>query len=597
MNRRRTRRPPGSVAPLGRRRFGGAAAAEAEHARLIRLRAGVLAAILSLAGAGLTARLVSLHIVQAGALERIAARQQYGEMVIEPRRGRVLDRWGRPLAINVEAESVYAIPSRIDNPSAFARAVAPILGLRPAEVQARLHPDRHFVWLARKVPAHAAAALRGKGLGDAIGFITEARREYPNGMLAAHVLGFAGIDNQGLAGAELAFDHMLRGVTGLARIDRDAMGRPRFETRTVVRRPVGGADVVLTIDQVLQHIAERELDRALQQARASWGAALIMEPESGELLVVAISPRFDPNAFLRAKPAAWNNPALSHLYEPGSTFKVILAAAALESGTVDEREIFASTGALRVAGYTIREARGRVFPRQTLGDIIRNSSNVGAAMVATRVGAERYHAVIRRFGFGVPTGVELPGEAAGLVPPPGRWGGATLQTVGFGQGISVTPLQMLAAGATLARGGLTVRPHVLRAVRDPDGRAISVTHPEAGRQAVSREVAQRVMAMMKEATTRGTGTQAQPEGYAVAGKTGTAQKPSPSGGYLPDAYMASFLGVVPADRPRLAILVLLDEPKGEYFGSVVAAPLFRAIAGQALWHLRVPPSADLVVTR
>lgn len=596
MNRRRTRRPPGSVAPLGRRRFG-AAAAEAEHARLIRLRAGVLAAILSLAGAGLTARLVSLHIVQAGALERIAARQQYGEMVVEPRRGRVLDRWGRPLAVNVEAESVYAVPSRIDNPSAFARAVAPILGLRPAEVQARLHPDRHFVWLARKVPAQAAAALRGKGLGDAIGFITEARREYPNGMLAAHVLGFAGIDNQGLAGAELAFDHILRGVAGLARIDRDAMGRPRFETRTVARRPVDGADVVLTIDQVLQHIAERELDRALQQARASWGAALIMEPESGELLAVATSPRFDPNAFLRAKPTAWNNPPLSHLYEPGSTFKVILAAAALESGAVDEREIFASTGALRVAGYTIREARGRVFPRQTLGDIIRHSSNVGAAMVATRVGAERYHAVIRRFGFGAPTGVELPGEAAGLVPLPGRWGGATLQTIGFGQGISVTPLQMLAAGATLARGGVTVRPHVLRAVRDPDGRAISVTHPEVGRQAVSREVARRVMAMMAEATTRGTGTQAQPEGYAVAGKTGTAQKPSPSGGYLPDAYVASFVGIIPADRPRLAILVLLDEPKGEYFGSVVAAPLFRAIAGQAMWHLRVPPSTDLVVTR
>jgi cell division protein FtsI/penicillin-binding protein 2 len=433
------------------------------------------------------------------------------------------------------------------------------------------------------------------GLGDAIGFTTEARRAYPNGMLAAHVLGFAGVDNQGLAGAELAFDHMLRGIAGLARIDRDAIGRPRFETRTVVRRPVDGAVVVLTIDQVLQHIAERELDRAVQQTRASWGAALIMEPESGELLAVATSPRFDPNAFLRAKPASWNNPAISHLYEPGSTFKVILAAAALESGAVDEREIFTSTGTLRVAGYTIREARGRVFPRQTLGDIIRNSSNVGAAMVATRVGAERFHAVIRRFGLGAPTGVELPGEAAGLVPPPGRWGGATLQTIGFGQGISVTPLQMLAAGATLARGGVTVRPHVLRAVRDPDGRAISVTQPDPGRQAISREAARRVMRMMAEATTRGTDAQVQPEGYPVAGKTGTAQKPSPSGGYLPDAYVASFLGVVPADRPRMAILVLLDEPKGEYFGSVVAAPLFRAIAGQALWHLRVPPSTDLVV--
>jgi cell division protein FtsI/penicillin-binding protein 2 len=375
------------------------------------------------------------------------------------------------------------------------------------------------------------------------------------------------------------------------------MGRPRFETRTVVRQPTDGADVVLTLDQVIQHIAERELDRGLEETQARWGAVLIMEPQTGEMLAMATAPRFDPNAFGRAQADEWNNPVLTRIYEPGSTFKIVLAAAALEAGVVTEREIFTNQGSFKVAGYTIHEAHGRVYPRQTLRDIIRNSSNVGAAMVATRVGADRYHATIRRFGFGSPTGIELPGEAEGLVPPPDQWGGAKLQTVGFGQGISATPLQMLVAGAALANHGLVMRPHVLRTVRDVEGRAIEVTVPEPGRPAVASDVARRVMAMMVETVARGTGTQAVLDGYRVAGKTGTAQKPAPTGGYLDDRYVASFLGIVPADHPRLAVLVLLDEPKGAYFGGVVAAPVFRAIASQALWHLRVTPTTGTVVVR
>jgi cell division protein FtsI (penicillin-binding protein 3) len=533
--------------------------------------------------------------VRAGDLERIAARQQFGEMVIEPRRGRLLDRSGRPLAVNVEVESVYAVPSRIADAAVFARAVAPVLGLKPAEVRRRLTPSRHFVWLARKVSPQVSAGLRARNLGAAVGFLPEARREYPNGTIAAHVLGFAGMDNQGLAGAELAFDRYLGGRAGLARVERDAMGRPRFETRTVVRAPTDGADVVLTIDQVIQHIAERELDLTVQATRSKWGAALIVEPQSGEILAMAIAPRFDPNAFQKAKPAQWTNPAVSHLYEPGSTFKIILAAAALDAGAVDEKDTFINNGTYRVAGYTIREAHGRKYPRQTLGDIVRNSSNVGAAMVATRLGATPFHDTIRRFGFGERTGIDLPGEASGLVPPPGQWGGATLQTVAFGQGISATPLQLLMAGAALANGGDVVRPHVLRAVRDAEGRALEVTEPSAIRSAVSAAAAERVTAMMIDTVARGTGKQAIVDGYQVAGKTGTAQKPGPNGGYLAGSYVASFLGIVPADRPRLAILVVLDDPKGEYYGGVVAAPLFRAIASQVLWHLRVAPTEPVVV--
>jgi len=592
MTRRARRRPPGRGRLPGRRSFRHAAEAEADHHRLVRLRSAVLLFILGAGMLGLTARLVSLHVVHASALEALAERQQAGRLTIEPTRGRLLDRSGRPLAINVEAQSVYAVPSKIPNRDAFARAVAPVLRLPREEIAGRLHPNLHFVWLARKVSPDVAAALRARTPGDQLGFLPEARRVYPNGPLAAHVLGFAGIDNQGLAGAELAFDRHLRGRAGLARIERDAIGRPRFETRDIVREPTDGADVVLTIDQVIQHVAERELASALAATRARWGAVLVMEPRSGDILAMATTPRFDPNVYAKARPAEWVNRALGTIVEPGSTFKIVLAAAALEGGVVDPREVFVSTGELKVAGgHVIREAHNRKFPRQTLGDIVRNSSNVGAAMVATRLGKERFYDAIRRFGFGRPTGIDLPGEAAGLVPLPVQWLGSGLQTIGFGQGISATPLQLLAAGAAVANEGVMVRPRVLRAVRDAEGRALEVGTPEVIGQATPRVVARQVLAMMEDVVTRGTGTLAHVEGYRVAGKTGTAQKPGPDGRYLTGTYIASFLGIVPADRPQLIILVMLDDPRGEYYGGAVAAPVFRAVAAQVLWHLRVPPSA------
>lgn len=559
------------------------------------MRTAIFFVCLALGTLGLAGRLVSLHVVQASALERIAERQQLTTLTLAPARGRILDRSGRPLAANIEAQSVFAVPSRIEAPTVFARAVGPILGLTPAEVLARLDPDRHFVWLARKASPEAVASLRAAGWGDQIGFVDEARRVYPNGTLASHVLGFAGIDNQGLTGAELAFDRYLRGQAGLARVERDAMGRPRLETRDVMKTPTDGGDVVLTIDQVLQHIAERELDRALAETRAKWGVILMMDPPSGEMLAMAAAPRFDANAYARARPEEWTNRAISTALEPGSTFKIVLAAAALEAGVVDEHEVFTSTGVLRVGGHTIREAHGRVFPAQTLSDIIRNSSNIGAAMIATRLGRDRFYDAIRRFGFGAPTGIDLPGEAAGIVPPPAQWLGPGLQTIGFGQGISSTPLQVLMAGAAVANDGTLVRPRVLRTVRDAEGRSIAVPGPEPVRQVVPPAIARKVLSLMEGVVTNGTGTAARIDGYRVAGKTGTAQKPSPHGGYLADAYVASFLGIVPVEHPRLAIFVLLDQPQGAYYGGAVAAPVFRTVAAQALWYLRIPPAAIQVM--
>ncbi|MGH7427515.1 MAG: peptidoglycan D,D-transpeptidase FtsI family protein, partial [Candidatus Methylomirabilaceae bacterium] len=490
--------------------------------RLVRRRTTIVFVVLALAMSGLAARLVSLHVIQAQSLEAMAERQRSGTLPLEPRRGRVLDRLGRPLAVNVDAESVFAAPSKISDPDGFARVVGSILGIPAAEIRARLHPNRHFVWLARKVSPDVAARLRAKALGDQLGFIPEARRVYPNGGLAAHVVGFAGVDNQGLAGAELAFDASLQGRAGLALIERDAMGRPRFDTREVVREPVDGADVVLTIDQVIQHIAERELDRAIAETQAAWGTILVMDPRTGEMLAIATAPRFDPNAYGRAKPRQWNNAALSTIIEPGSTFKVVLAAAALQSGAVRPGDVFFNTGALKVpGGYVIREALNHRYPRQTLGEIIRHSSNIGAAMVANRLGKDRFYDAIRRFGFGAPTGIDLPGEAAGLVLPPAQWSGSGVYTTGFGQGISATPLQILMAGAVIANDGVLVRPRVLRLARDAEGRALAVSATEPIRQVIAPEVARAVLAMMEDAVERGTGRQARIDGYRVAGKTGT----------------------------------------------------------------------------
>ncbi|MDR7534358.1 MAG: penicillin-binding transpeptidase domain-containing protein, partial [Armatimonadota bacterium] len=411
------RRPPGSGERSGGQSFR-AARAEHAHHRLIRARAIVVGAAVAAAMVALALRLVTLHVLEAQQLAELAERQQQGTVVLVPLRGRLLDRAGRPLAVNVEAPSVYAVPSRIADPWAFARTVAPMLGQPPADLMSRLDRRRHFVWLARKVSPAVAKRLEGLDLAPPVGLLTEHRRVYPNGPLAAHVVGFAGIDNQGLAGAELAFDQDLRGVEGRATVERDAMGRPLIETQRLVRPPQDGADVVLTIDQVVQHIAERELALALAQSRARSGAILVMEPATGELLAVAAAPGFDPNQFASVPPARWSNPAVSSVLEPGSTFKIVLAAAALEHHAVDLQEVFTSDGTYRVAGHVIREAHGRVYRRQTLADIIANSSNVGAAMVATRLGKERFYAAIRQFGFGAVTGVDLPGEVQGIVPPP-----------------------------------------------------------------------------------------------------------------------------------------------------------------------------------
>jgi cell division protein FtsI/penicillin-binding protein 2 len=561
----------------------------ADHRIVMRVRTTILMVLCLLALAGLAARLAQVQLVMADRLRELALRQQIATLTIDPHRGRILDRSGRPLAVNVEMTSIYAVPAVIDNPRAFAAAVGPAIGEAPAEIQRRLAGSgKYFAWVARKVKPEVVTRVKALGLGDQLGFLSEDRRAYPNGPLAAHALGFVGIDNQGLGGIELAYDETLRGRAGSAVAERDGVGRLLIETRRVVDAPLDGADLILTIDQVIQHVAERELDKALGQTRAKRGLVLVMDPASGEILALAVRPAFDPNGGAQARPEQWLNRIVAVTYEPGSTFKIFLTAAALDSGAVVPEDRFLCNGSLRVGSHVIRDAHGP-HGWQTVTDMVKNSCNVAAAQIATRLGKETYYRYIRAFGFGTPTGIDLPGEVQGLVPPPSEWRGPGLQTIAFGQGIGTTALQLLAASTALANDGRMVRPHVVRAVRDSEGRLVKAMGTERLEQVISPKTARTVLQMMRRVVQDGTGLQAAIEGYPVAGKTGTAQIPSPHGGYDPDRFIASFLGIVPVTAPRLAVLVVLDDPRGVYYGGAVAAPVFREIASQALWYLRVPP--------
>jgi cell division protein FtsI/penicillin-binding protein 2 len=540
----------------------------------------------------LLARMVDLQVVRGARLQRLALLQQTESVRFPSHRGLIVDRMGRPLAENIEAQSVYAVPQAILDPATFARRIGPVLGLAPPDVRARLRRGgSQFAWLARRLPARALQALREMEFGEAIGIVPESRRAYPAGSLAASVIGFSGIDGVGLAGLELQYDALLRGVGGVGTADRDGIGRELIHTERIVTRPRDGDTLVLTLDEVIQHIAERELGRALDQTRARGGVAIVMDPWTGDLLALASLPSFDPNHYETAPPALWKNSAVAEVYEPGSTFKVILAAAALSSRVVTQKETFPDAGRIRINGFVIHDAEpvGHT-PALTLSEIVIHSSNVGASQVATRLGRTAFDAYIHQFGFGQPTGVDLPGEVEGIVRPASRWQGPSLQTIAFGQGISVTPIQLLVAVSALATHGVAVRPHVAGVVRDPDGHAVATPGDLPPHRVIEADVADRVLAMMRGVVQEGTGTRAQIDGYTVAGKTGTAQRPSPSGGYDPHAYVASFVGVVPATTPRLAILVVVDGPHGAYFGGDVAAPVFREIARQALWYLHVPPT-------
>jgi len=526
-------------------------------------------------------RAAYVQVVQGDRYEQLASRQHRETIEIPAARGTIYDRTGEPLAIGEQATTVYADPRNVVAPMKAATKAGETLGLDPDELYPQLRDrTKHFLYVRRKADPIAAKALQKLGVAG-FGFYSEERRAYPQGRVAAHVLGYAGTDNQGLDGLERSLDKTLAGKPGFEIVVRDPAGRAIDVVTS--RRERAGRNVVLTLDHQLQASAEQLLSNAVGRWRARGATAIVMDPHTGAILAMANAPTFDANAFSSAPAEARRNRAVTDLYEPGSTFKIVTVAAALEDNVVAPDTSFRLAPTIDVADRTIREAHTRGTETMTVRQILAESSNVGTITIAQRLGGPELASWVDRFGFGKRTGVDFPGESPGMVLPYEDWSGSTIGTVPIGQGIAVTPLQMVSAYAAIGNGGVIPPAHLIAKVGGK-----KVKHGK-GRRVVSRHTADRMTAMFRDVVVEGTGTEAAIPGYTVAGKTGTANK-AENGRYV-SKYVASFVGLVPARNPRLAILVMVDEPRGQIWGGVVAAPIFRDIARFALQYLEVPPDA------
>ena len=552
----------------------------------LRTRVLILATVLAVAFGGVVSRLAYLQLVRHAELAALAERQYSRTITLHALRGPIVDRRGAPLATSASAESLFAQPRGVGDPVRVAARLAPVLTMPEAELHGFLTAQKSFVWLKRRLPpavAEQVRALREPGLG----FVPDALRLYPNRELAAHVVGFEGADG-GLEGIERAWETELSGTPGRAIIGRDALGR-EVVTQRVLQNPAPGHGVMLTLDTRMQYVAEREIDAAYRRTNSKAAMAVVMDPKTGDVLAVAIRPTFNPNTFAEAKKDEIRNRAVSDPFEPGSTFKIIMAAAALEEGVVKpEERIFGEWGSITIAKTTIKDWKKQGW--MTFAEVLQQSSNVGSIKVGMSIGKENYHRYMTGFGFGAPTGVGLAGESRGLLREPRRWSALSLPTMSIGQEISVTALQLAAAFGAVANGGVLMQPRVVRATFDADGRELRRVEPKTMRRVISEETARTLMRIMVQTVDHGTGHAAAIPGYAVGGKTGTAQKLDPATRrYSHAPGVLSFVGVAPADDPRFVMLVMLDEPKNEKWGSEAAAPVFAAIGRELLRYLEVPP--------
>jgi cell division protein FtsI (penicillin-binding protein 3) len=541
-----------------------------------------------LAGFGVIVfRLVSLQVLQAAELTARADRQHQKSVTLEGARGTVTDRHAKVLAMNVEVPSIFGVPTSLDSPANAARSLSPVLHIRREEIEKKLRQDKHFVWLARKVEPEQGRRLEQLSI-DGIGMVMEGRRFYPKGPLLAHVLGFVGMDGIGLEGLERRYESQLHGEKRLTILQRDALGRTVFPKGLREQVPSAGHALTLTIDEVIQYIAEKELEEAVDNARAKSGAIIVMEPQSGAILAMAVSPRFDPNAVASLTADRWRNRALTDTYEPGSTMKVVIAAAALEERVMMPGSmLFGENGRMTIANTTIHDHEKLGW--MTFAQMIQKSSNIGAAKTGMLLGEQRVYRYLQAFGFGQRTDIDLPGEVGGLLKSPREWGRRSLASISMGQEVGVTPLQMLSAVAAIANDGVLMKPYVVSDVRDEKGQPVKEILPHVRRRVVSPATARTLTTILEGVVTSGTGTKAAIPGFRVAGKTGTAQKVDPrTGAYSSALSIGSFIGFVPADNPRLAMIVVIDEPQGEAWGGVVAAPVFRRVSEQVLTYMGVP---------
>lgn len=543
-----------------------------------------------LAFGAMAARLFVLQIVEAPAYAKIAAAQRQRDITFPASRGSIFDRAGDPLAISVDMQLVFADPGLVQNVPRTAAKLAPLLNLPEPQLEKLLvsYPGNRYSVLAHQVLPKVASRIKALGLAG-IALRPEPKRFYPGGKLAGHVLGFVNYDGSVRAGVESQYESILEGKAGHMTLEQDPSGRPLPQAEFSYQPPKEGRSLFLTIDKELQYFTEQTLAEATKTYHASSGTAIVMQPGTGEILALANVPDYDPNHPGDYPLDAMRNRAVTDVYEPGSAFKIVTLAGALQDHVVTPKTRFQVPDSFQYSDRTFHDAEAHPMENLTVKDIIVQSSNVGTIQIGLKLGGARIQHYVKKFGFGRQTGLDFPGESAGIVLPRAEWSGSTIATIPIGQGIAVTPMQMIAAYGAIANGGVWVEPKLLHATMDGDGK-ITPSSPPATHRVVSRDTAKKMVNIFEGVVNKGTGVEAQIPGYKVAGKTGTAQKALPGGGYGSD-YIGSFVGFAPAQNPAVIVMVVLDDPS-PIWGGASAAPTFKKITEFALRRLGASPTGN-----
>ena len=539
-------------------------------------------------------RLLFIQFFKSNYLASIAKKQHNLFVELEPRRGTIYDSQLKPQAINISVDSLYASPSEISDKDkeAITRQLASILNLNYTYLRDRLYRKKSFIWLARKITPEQSQAIKKLNI-KGLGFLKESKRTYPNAYLACHVIGFAGLDNTGLEGIELYYDKYLKGQGGWALFLRDARQR-RLDLYEKMVYPRDGYDLVLTINEVIQYIAERELDKVFKTYHAKGASIVVMDPHTGAILALANRPKFDLNEYGNISKDQMRNRAICDLFEPGSVFKIVTASAALEEKKVNEEDkFFCENGSYRVVSHVLHDHQPHGW--LTFQQVIEQSSNIGTTKVAQMLGGDILYRYMKLFGFGSKLGIDLPGEISGITKEPRLWSKISIAAIPIGQEVGVTALQLVSAISVIANGGQLMKPYIVGEVRDKFGETIKKFSPSLIRKVISLDTASRVKNIFTGVIEEGTGKLAKIPGITAAGKTGTAQKLEPNGTYSHSKFIASFIGFAPAEDPIVAIAVVVDEPHSYYFGGVVAAPVFKNVASDVVKYLKTNQPLNEVI--
>ncbi|MDP8262546.1 MAG: penicillin-binding transpeptidase domain-containing protein [Candidatus Ancaeobacter aquaticus] len=544
--------------------------------------------VLSLLFCALIVRLVFVQYIYNDIFSSKARKQHTMSIKLTPKRGEIYDAKGRVLAMSVPSISVFTVPQEIKDIDVTAQKLSSLLDVDIDRIKKQLSKNKTFVYIKRKVEREKAQKLKELDLAG-IYFHEENKRYYPNGSLLSHVLGFVNIDNEGLEGIELSLNRYLKGAPGFRLSEKDAAGREIIPHRFREVLPLDGNDVYLTIDEVIQHIAETELAAAIEKFKPIGASVVVVNPKNGDILAMANWPTYDPNMFSESDPSQRRNRSVTDFFEPGSTFKTITGVSALNEGVVTLSDrFFCENGAWRVSGHTLHDSHS--YGSLTFQEIIKVSSNIGICKVAKRLKEKIFYRYMKDFGFGARTGIDFPGEVTGILRHPKHWSKLSMAALPMGQELTVTPLQLTMAYAAVANGGILVKPRLIRKIAAKDGTVMKEYLARPVRRVVSQKATQDITTALKDVVgVTGTARRARLEGYSIAGKTGTAQKIGPDGRYSHTDFFASFIGFVPADNPQVVILVSLNEPKPHYYGGVVAAPAFKNIAARVLKYLNVTP--------